>query len=94
MTPADDYLSPQAFWLILLAFAVGCVVLAIVHAEHRWEARVRARVDEALRKNRSGDRRVHPHCMVWGHKYRPHQTVWMCGVCGDRIPRDTIEETA
>ena len=35
--------------------------------------------------------RTHPHCATWGHKYRAHQTVWMCGVCGDRTPREALE---
>jgi hypothetical protein len=93
MTPADDYLSPGAFWFLLLAFVVGCVVLAIVHAEHRRADRRWARRQLDL-ANQPAPARVDMHCVIYGHAYRSHQTVWLCGVCGDRVPRDTLEETA
>jgi hypothetical protein len=88
MTPADDYLSPGAFWFLLLAFVVGCVVLAIVHAEHRRADRREAR----RRAAQPAPVHIPMHCMVYGHAYRSHQTVWLCGVCGERIPRDTLDE--
>ena len=99
MTPYDDYLSPQAFLFLLLAFVVGLLVLAVVHAEHRRAARREARAEARRKARREAEAvRVHPRCVIWGHKYAAHSAVWLCGVCGDRIPRDTMtledEETA
>lgn len=96
MTLADDYLSPAAFLVILAAFAVGAAVEYLVNRAHRRAVR-----RQAARRAKRGwppfaadpalDA-IHPHCRTWGHKYRPHGLVWLCGVCGDRIPRDTLDQ--
>lgn len=86
MTLNDDLMTPGFFWLILL---IAFVVLLIC-----WPVSTRRENRKAKEARRAvawttADY-IHPHCAVWGHKYRAHQTVWMCGVCGDRIPRNTL----
>jgi len=88
----DEVMTWGAFWLILLAAFVGLGVYALISVRREVREAKAAR-KAALWARITADPkpvRVHPHCAVWGHKYAAHQTVYLCGVCGDRIPRDTL----
>jgi len=97
MTPDENHfaLSPELFWFALLAFLVVTAIWALIGlAREKRAAKIARRATaEAFWARILADPkpvRVHPHCGTWGHKYVAHQTVWLCGVCGDRIPRDTL----
>jgi hypothetical protein len=79
----DEMSTWVGMWLTLLGIAVGWVVWRLVdHFTPRVDE-TEAAVMPAL---------IDLHCRIYGHAYRSHQTVWLCGVCGDRIPRDTLDQ--
>lgn len=79
-----DWISPEAFWLFVLAACVaGAVYVAVTWV--RMGRELDARDDMA-----DEPQRVDPHCCAHGHAYRAHQTVWLCVVCGERRPRNAI----
>ena len=79
------------FWFILAVFVVlGVYALISVRREvRRGKAARRAELWARITADPK-PARVHPHCQIWGHRYAAHQLVWLCGVCGDRIPRNTL----
>jgi len=92
VTLNDDLMTPGFFWWFLLAAFVGLLVFALVGARREVRRAKAARKAELWARIAANPKpvRTHPHCAVWGHRYVAHQKVWLCGVCGDRIPRDTL----
>ena len=85
MTINDDVMTNGAFLLILLAFVVGAVVLAIVHAEQRRRDAAQTRADaEALARCERGG----------AHIWREYANYRFCAECPAREVQPFDQETA
>ena len=86
----DVLVTWDFFWWFLLAALIVLGVYALIGLarEKRAAKTVQWR---AGRPRLLDDRYI---CDVFGHEWHAHQTVWQCGECGQRIPRNamTLEE--
>lgn len=94
MTLNDDLMTNGAFWWLMAAAFIVLGVYALVSTRREVRKARAARRAEVWARIATDPKpaRVHPHCVIWGHAFRAHQTVYLCGVCGDRIPRDTLDQ--